>query len=165
MRDCAPPLFFLKKGKVYVYLTYHEKLAVPRFVLFFSRDKGGLHPSVSPRRFRNSRTQRTLLCTHMHVRTCHIPVVSEHPLARKSYRRRNLLGQLGELSSVSPAVSRAPDVFPTHDRKYFLFLQCTRNLFYPFTVEIALRWTRAFHRAPFAMKGFVWRFIIRSEGQ
>jgi len=77
-----------------------------------------------------------------HVRTCHIPVVSEHPLARKSCRRRNLLGRFGELSSVSPTASRAPDVFPAHDRKYFLFPRCIRNFFYPFTVEIAPRRTR-----------------------
>lgn len=104
----------------------------------------------------------TLLYTHMHVRTCHIPVVSEHPLARKSCRRRNLLGRLSELSLVSPAASRAPDVFPAHDRKYFLFVRVhgTSSIRLPLKSRCA---GSAFRRALFTLKGF--RKCMRIEGQ
>lgn len=115
--------------KKFLRLCSHVKIAV--HVWFFLVTNGkGCASSESLRRFRkltDTASSFMYILTHIHtyIRTHVIsPVVSEHPLVRKSCRRRNLLGRLGELfSPVSPADSRTSDVFPAHDRKYFLFVR------------------------------------------
>lgn len=157
----ARPCFF-PLGKNKLTLRLAKNCHARALVLFFLATKEGC---ALPSRRVDLGTHghgATLLYTHMHVRTCHILVVSEHPLARKSCRRRNLLGRLGELSLVSPAASRAPDVFPAHDRKYFLFVRVHGTS----SIRLPLKSCRAgsaFHRALFTLKGFG-RFM-RIEGQ
>jgi len=157
----AFPLILFQK-KINLRLASHEKLPCRVLVLFFLATKEGC---TLPSRRVDLGTHghgAVLLYTPIHVRTCHIPVVSEHPLARKSCRRRNLLGRLGELSLVSPAASRAPDVFPAHDRKYFLFVRVheTSSIRLPLKSRCA---GSAFHRALLTLKGF--RRFMGIEGQ
>lgn len=142
-----------------------RKIAVPRSrLIFFSRQKEG-HALPNRRVDLGAHRHTAPPLIYTHART-YIRVIS--PTFRNIRRRGKVvegetyLVGLANSPFVSPAASRASDVFPAHDRKYFLFVRVhgTSSIRLPLKSRCA---GSAFHRTLFVLKGFE-RFM-RIEGQ
>ena len=130
-------IFFLSEKNYLLCFTKNCRVILFFLVLFFCRDKRGLYPSESPRRFRDSRTRR-----YPFMYTCtYVRVIS------LSFRNIRWRGKVVEDETYLAGSVNSPSCLPQLRARRMCFQHTIVNTFYFFVYKELLlsvyRWNRA----------------------